>query len=236
MILLIVRRSYCSPPYTVWVTPLLPLQQQQPPPLVILPLDLCIAFAQILYLNVAFKLSSSRSSRRSPRRPRRGCCTVGPVQSDCPPACMSACLSVRLPVSLSARPSAAWRGVFFAFQLLPHFFCVRFRNPWNISRHDLVAFHAHRTQRAAQWRHAQGGGPGKPERGKDMYVCRMWMRVICVCVAGISSYGLHRTGVPQFLPLSLRPTMWSLPAALTLCHNFCSIFTAKVAKTGNLSK
>lgn len=23
-------------------------------------------------------------------------------------------------------PSAAWRGVFFAFQLLPHFFCVRF--------------------------------------------------------------------------------------------------------------
>lgn len=75
--------------------------------------------------------------------------------------------SVRLPVSLSARPSAAWRGVFFAFQLLPHFFCVRFWNPWNISRHDLVAFHAHRTQRATQGRHARGGG-GRSE-GEDMY-------------------------------------------------------------------
>lgn len=127
-------------------------------------------------------------------------------------------------VCLCARPSAAWRGVFFAFQLLPHFFCVRFWNPWNISRHDLVAFHAHRTQRATsvgqeqrQWRHAQRG-EAREERG----IWTMWMRVICVCVAGISSYALHRTRAPAS-PLSLSQSLphcsWD-PSHLPQCDPF----------------
>lgn len=73
-------RIAVSPHLRLGQRPPLPLQQEQP--LVILPLDLCAAFAQILYLNVAFKLSTESSGGRRGAGGRRRE-IVCPVQSVC---------------------------------------------------------------------------------------------------------------------------------------------------------
>lgn len=218
-------RIAVSPLLRLGQRPPLPLQQEQP--LVILPLDLCAAFAQILYLNVAFKLSTESSGGR--RGAGGGRLSVQFSLS----VCSTICRLVGRVLCFSALAS---------FLLCAFLKSLKYFAAWFscISRTS----HATRNQRGAGTDTVAARPKGGRQRGKGNMdnVNASYLRVrswhIFICSASNGGPSLAPFSVPAPLQLgSLSPsTMWSLPAALTLCHHFCSIFTAKVAKTGGPSK